>query len=163
MRWYPEKAVQEYAGKTTQMDFEETSARAWWRKFVAHPAADLSFARMLEANIRRSGLSVVAVHGNLTCMNVLRDREHLWIIDWETYVSKGPVLVDILSFYLSVHQKAVRRAPVALLSKMINDVASSQPRLTKLDIGAALAFMAAHDIPEAVTLINNWSEGTEQL
>jgi hypothetical protein len=46
---------------------------------------------------------------------------------------------------------------------MVNEVAGRQPRLTKLDIGAALAFMAAHDIPEAITLINYWSEGTEQL
>jgi hypothetical protein len=163
IRSYPHEAVREYAGKACRIGFDEVSGSSWWRHYVERTDADAGFADMVERVLRSRGMTAQRVHGNLTSMNVLRDKDGLWLIDWETYVAKGPVVVDPLSFYLFVHQRAVRRSPTIWLAKVFNSFAVDDRRAARIDVAAALLFMAAHDIPEAAALIQSWPRGGEAL
>lgn len=154
---FPEAVALQIAGARRTLTATDVEEQSWWPQvevvFKHHP-----FVRNLAlAALRQYGLRVQRVHGDFSQKNILRDRDHLWVIDWETGAQAGPCLVDELAFLLQGRSRQIKTNPLTVLTEL-KTIAARDATGSASAVAVALAYLSAVSLPEADTLLTLWNE-----
>ena len=100
----PRPLIPEYRGEIRRIDCNGDQAPRWRDLVRTRAAADGSsaFLDSFEACLG-SPAEVCFVHGDLIRSNVLIHNGRPWIVDWELSAPDGPVLVDEMTHWMSLH------------------------------------------------------------
>jgi 1,2-diacylglycerol 3-alpha-glucosyltransferase len=102
--------------------------------------------------------AVQRVHGDLTRANLIIAREQVWILDWELSCEQGPVLTDVITFFLSQRQRRMQTRPRSVYDEFRDRFVSERSGGEQRDARLAVAYLWAMGSGLAQPLVQHWEE-----
>jgi 1,2-diacylglycerol 3-alpha-glucosyltransferase len=132
---------------------------SWWKKYAAKlPAGCEPFHRELVARIA-GGAEVGRVHGDFGPSNMMVEKNAIWLFDWESSHPQGPVLTDVVGYFLSFSVGKAIYSPAHHAQKFAKHFLKNVDPQRRLDIMLALAFRFSSGLPDAEVYLRHcpWS------
>ncbi len=104
--------------------------------------------------VRKDSFRVCAVHGDFGSENIFYNGTSFFLIDWERFHLAGPLLTDLLGFWLGQHHKEIFHSPENSFQLFVNDFVDSN-NFDITDSLMALAFFCAARFNVAETIASH--------
>jgi len=143
-----------------RLDAAEFTKLSWWNNYAGKLPEDCErFHRSLTARLA-GGAEVGRVHGDFGPANMVQEGSHIWLFDWEATHPQGPVLADVVGYFLSFSVGKVMRSPGVHLRKFAKRFLADGDPQRRLDVMLALAYRHACGLPDAEVYMRHcaWHE-----
>ncbi len=141
-----------------RLSAKEIMQLSWWKRYAANLPADCEeFHRELMTQMERSGAEVGRVHGDFGLANMAVDGDTIWLFDWEFSHPLGPVLTDVVGFFLSFSVGKATKSPVHCAQEVSEQFLKKSGPEWHLNVMLALAFRHASGLPDAEVYIRRCS------
>ncbi len=155
---FPSEAVHEYAMPIRLGSTSQIRSSDWWQRFCAMIDHKTTFFKEACATVEKGRIQICRVNGDLGPANMMKSDDRLWILDWEQSCPDGPLLTDLVSFYLGSNRRRVLKNTRRLLQELFEMLTEIPYIASREDILMALVFLHGANFTLASKLIDIWPE-----
>lgn len=153
---FPEKWVNEYAGKVRHLTCKDVEHLLWWQCLLNKTTRNTAFLNRLEEAVNQ-GVEVCRMHGDFGVENMAQDGNCIWLFDWEHSSGYAPQFTDRLRFWIQFHRKVIYKDPKRALELLYNSYLNNCSKFYKAQVILALGYLNSVDISHATRLVENWT------
>jgi hypothetical protein len=152
-KWRPDKDIspllRELCPEGKRLQVGEIMQLSWWKNYTGSlpPGSEL-FHQELLAQLAR-GADVGRVHGDFSTANMAIEGKHVWLFDWESTHSQGPILTDAVGYFLSFAVGKIIPHPGHHVRRFVNKFLNGGDPQRRLDVMLALAYRHSCGLPDA--------------
>jgi hypothetical protein len=149
----------EYRGRIERFGGSEIMGLSWWTAYTQtlrpeHQSFHGQLLRLLPL-----GTELSRAHGDLGLANMVSDRNHIWIFDWESCHAAAPALTDTIGLFMSFTLAKTQRSPRASLRRIRERFLADPSDQRRRAVMLAVAFRHACGIPDAASVMRAWTDG----
>lgn len=150
---FPAAIQREIQGEVVLSFVSELRQAGWYRQGLDRNKANNGFYRFIEDIPDHSAVQVGPAHGDFGSENFFADRAgHVFLIDWEHYSEKAPILTDVVGFWIGKHHRVIQSGAVVVA----RNFAQSFLDATEADLALALLYLSAFDVTDSMRLAALW-------
>lgn len=130
---------------------------SWWDDFLNNATIKNKEFFLDDISLLNNNLiETCLVHGDLHRGNTCLIENKVLLFDWESSCIDAPIMTDEIVFFLAEHQRMVSYNPKKVAIKIREHFIKGKDKITKLNVGMALAFLSTTKRQDAKDMIYYW-------